>query len=148
MACSKGLWVLKHSELRTPNPLPIIPQKCSVFALVQVQNKSMTQNRQGIDELMAAERQAADIIATARLLKKQRRTQADQDALTEIDAYKEKKTQEFDVVKTKGEGGQDESLQALAADAKQVCERLDNEFKANKDKTTDMLVKYVTNGLL
>ena len=111
-------------------------------------NKSMTQNRQGIDELMAAERQAADIIATARLLKKQRRTQADQDALTEIDAYKEKKTQEFDVVKTTGEGGQDESLQALAADAKQVCERLDNEFKANKDKTTDMLVKYVTNGLL
>ena len=108
----------------------------------------MTQNRQGIDELMAAERQAADIIATARLLKKQRRTQADQDALTEIDAYKEKKTQEIDVVKTKGEGGQDESLQALAADAKQVCERLDNEFKANKDKTTDMLVKYVTNGLL
>jgi hypothetical protein len=52
------------------------------------------------------------------------------------------------VVKTTGEGGQDESLQALAADAKQVCERLDNEFKANKDKTTDMLVKYVTNGLL
>jgi ATP synthase subunit G len=108
----------------------------------------MAQSRQGIEELMAAERQAADIIATARLLKKQRRTQADQDALTEIDAYKEKKTAEFEGYVKNGVGGQDESLQALAAEAKQVCERLNNEFTANKDKTTDMLLKYVTNGLL
>ena len=96
---------------------------------------------------MAAERQAADIIATARLLKKQRRTQADHDALTEIDSYKEKKTQEFKGFVQSGAGGQDDSLLALATEAKQVCERLDNEFVANKEKTTDMLVKYVTNGL-
>jgi len=108
----------------------------------------MAQNRQGIEQLMEAERQAADLIATARLLKKQRKTQADQDALMEIDGYKQKKSQEFDMIAQAGAGGQDENLAALAADAKEVCNRLDSEFQANRDRTTDMLVKMVSNGLL
>jgi|TARA_B110000208_G_C11664034_1_gene392744 V-type H+-transporting ATPase subunit G len=108
----------------------------------------MAQNRQGIEQLMEAEREAADIIATARLLKKQRKSQADQDALMEIDAYKGKKAQEFNAITSSGAGSQDDSLTALAADAKRVCDTLDSEFTANKDKTTDMLIGMVTNGLL
>ena len=109
---------------------------------------SVAQNRAGIDALMEAEREAADIIATARLLKKQRKSQADQDALMEIEAYKEKKTLQFQTHVASGAGGQDESLAALASDAKKVCDRLDNAFVSNKNATTDMLVGFVSNGLL
>ena len=134
----------KEKERRRPQRVNIFPHtNTSFFAFA-----TMAQNRQGIEQLMEAERQAADLIATARLLKKQRKTQADQDALMEIDGYKQKKSQEFDMIAQAGAGGQDENIAALAADAKEVCTRLDSEFQANRDRTTDMLVKMVSNGLL
>lgn len=66
----------------------------------------MASSKAGISALMEAEQKAADIIQAARLLKKQRKAQADQDALAEINLYKAQRQREFEGIKTAQAGGE------------------------------------------
>lgn len=97
---------------------------------------------------MEAEQKAADIIQSARLLKKQRKAQADEDALAEINAYRALKEGEFAQIVKVNEGGSDDTLGKLVAEADSACNVLKTEFEQNKDKAADMLCKYVSSGLL
>lgn len=97
---------------------------------------------------MEAEQKAADIIQAARLLKKQRKAQADQDALAEINLYKAQRQREFEGIKTAQAGGNDDSVGLMAREADQACHVLRQEYDQNKDKAAAMLCGYVSSGLL
>ena len=108
----------------------------------------MASSKAGISALMEAEQKAADIIQAARLLKKQRKAQADKDALAEINEYKDQKQAEFETIKNGQSGGNDESMGQIASEADSACAVLRQEYEENKDKAAAMLCGYVSTGLL
>ena len=108
----------------------------------------MASSKAGISALMEAEQKAADIIQAARLLKKQRKAQADEDALAEINLYKGQKQAEFEAIKTAQAGGNDDSMGQMAREADEACGVLRQEYEQNKDKAAAMLCNYVSTGLL
>ncbi len=105
-------------------------------------------SKAGLSQLMEAEQKAADIIQAARLLKKQRKAQADQDAMGEITKYQDQKAQEFEQIKASQADGADDKLQQLSQNAEAACATLKQEFEANKDKAAAILCNYVGAGLL
>ena len=108
----------------------------------------MASSKAGISALMEAEQKAADIIQAARLLKKQRKAQADKDALTEINEYKDQKQAEFEAIKKGQSGGNDDYMSQIASEADSACAVLRQEYESNKDKAAAMLCGYVSTGLL
>lgn len=97
-------------------------------------------NGAGIQELMAAETRASQIVAEARIGRGARMKQAKADAQELIDAYRTEKQQEFNasVLASGGTGGS--ASAQLQADTEKEISVMTGQFERNKQKCIDVLL--------
>lgn len=97
-------------------------------------------NGAGIQELMAAETRASQIVAEARIARGDRMKQAKADAKELIDAYRADKQQEFNntVLAAGGSGGS--ASAKLQAQTDQDISVMRGQFQRNQQKAIDVLL--------
>lgn len=97
-------------------------------------------NGAGIQELMAAETRASQIVAEARIGRGARMKQAKADAQELIDAYRAEKQQEFNtsVLAAGGTGGS--ASAQLQAETEKEISNMTGQFERNKQKCIDVLL--------
>mmetsp|Transcript_127583 Transcript_127583/g.367066 ORF Transcript_127583/g.367066 Transcript_127583/m.367066 type:complete len:128 (+) Transcript_127583:59-442(+) len=94
----------------------------------------------GIQELMAAETRASQIVAEARMGRGDRMKQAKADAQELIDAYRAEKQEEFNnMVLSKG-GSEGSASAKLQADTNKDIAELQAQFQKNAQKAVDVLL--------
>uniref|UniRef100_A0A7S1BUJ2 V-type proton ATPase subunit G n=1 Tax=Corethron hystrix TaxID=216773 RepID=A0A7S1BUJ2_9STRA len=97
-------------------------------------------NSSGIQELMAAETRASQIVAEARIGRGERMKQAKSDAQELIDAYRGEKQEEFNArVLTAGGSGGSYSAK-LQAETNQEIKMMEMQFTQNAQKAIDVLL--------
>mmetsp|Transcript_2229 Transcript_2229/g.4804 ORF Transcript_2229/g.4804 Transcript_2229/m.4804 type:complete len:128 (+) Transcript_2229:108-491(+) len=94
----------------------------------------------GIQELMAAETRASQIVAEARAARGDRMKQAKVDAQSLIDIYKGEKQEEFNnrVLAAGGTGGS--ASAKLQTETNNEISSMESQFKGNAPKATDVLL--------
>mmetsp|Transcript_9655 Transcript_9655/g.13503 ORF Transcript_9655/g.13503 Transcript_9655/m.13503 type:complete len:125 (-) Transcript_9655:341-715(-) len=97
-------------------------------------------NGSGIQELMAAETRASQIVADARLARGDRMKQAKADAQELIDAYRAEKQEEFNnsVLAAGGSGGS--ASAKLQAETNNEVQIMEGQFQRNSQKAIDVLL--------
>eukprot|EP00979_Chaetoceros_neogracilis_P000195 scaffold70_cov204-Chaetoceros_neogracile.AAC.1 len=97
-------------------------------------------NGAGIQELMAAETRASQIVAEARIGRGDRMKQAKADAQELIDAYRAEKQQDFNntVLAAGGSGGS--ASAKLQAQTNQEVSVMQGQFQRNQQKAIDVLL--------
>merc|ERR1711935_105677 len=101
---------------------------------------SIMQNSSGIQELMAAETRASQIVAEARLGRGDRMKQAKADAQELIDGYRGEKQEEFNkaILVTGGTGGS--ASAKLQAETNTDVQVMQGQFERNAQKAVDVLL--------
>lgn len=103
---------------------------------------AMAQKSQGIQQLLQAEKKAADLIAEARKKKTKKAKQAKEEAISDIEAYRnecEKKFQE----KQKSEVGQIDFKNRINEDTRQKLDLMAQQIEANKEKVIVRMLELV-----
>merc|ERR1712071_727123 len=102
--------------------------------------RSIMQNGTGIQELMAAETRASQIVAEARIGRGDRMKQAKADAQELIDAYRGEKMEEFNkaVAASGGTGGS--ASAKLQAETNTDVKNMQSQFEKNAQKAVDVLL--------
>eukprot|EP00567_Pseudictyota_dubia_P018557 CAMPEP_0197433608 /NCGR_PEP_ID=MMETSP1175-20131217/1465_1 /TAXON_ID=1003142 /ORGANISM="Triceratium dubium, Strain CCMP147" /LENGTH=124 /DNA_ID=CAMNT_0042962047 /DNA_START=67 /DNA_END=441 /DNA_ORIENTATION=+ len=97
-------------------------------------------NQSGIQELMAAETRASQIVAEARMARGDRMKQAKTDAQELIDAYRAEKQEEFNnrVLAAGGSGGS--ASAKLQAETNNEIQIMQGQFQRNAQKAVDVLL--------
>ena len=97
-------------------------------------------NNTGIQELMAAETRASQIVAEARMARGDRMKQAKTDAQELIDAYRAEKQEEFNnrVLAAGGSGGS--ASAKLQAETQGEVQIMQGQFQRNSQKAVDVLL--------
>mmetsp|Transcript_7745 Transcript_7745/g.22762 ORF Transcript_7745/g.22762 Transcript_7745/m.22762 type:complete len:125 (-) Transcript_7745:328-702(-) len=97
-------------------------------------------NQSGIQELMAAETRASQIVAEARMARGDRMKQAKTDAQELIDAYRGEKQEEFNnrVLAAGGSGGS--ASAKLQAETNNEIQIMQGQFQRNAQKAVDVLL--------
>ncbi|KAG7349105.1 V-ATPase subunit G [Nitzschia inconspicua] len=94
----------------------------------------------GIQELMAAETRASQIVAEARMGRGDRMKQAKKDAQELINAYREEKQEEFNnMVLSKG-GSEGSASAKLQAETNKEINDMEAQFQKNAQKAVDVLL--------
>merc|ERR1712199_96992 len=91
----------------------------------------------GIKELLAAEKQAASMVAEAKKRRSEKMKAAKEDAAREIEEFKTKREAEFQANKAAHSTGGSESS-ALAEQTKRAVADLENEANKNRAKVVEM----------
>ena len=100
----------------------------------------MTDSGSGIQELMAAETRASQIVAEARIGRGDRMKQAKVEAQGLINAYRSEKQEEFNnMVLSKG-GSQGSASAQLQADTNKEIQEMQGLFQKNAQKAVDILL--------
>ncbi|XP_066921413.1 V-type proton ATPase subunit G 1-like [Clytia hemisphaerica] len=102
----------------------------------------MAQKSQGIQQLLQAEKKAADLIAEARKKKSKRAKQAKEEAISEIEAFRgecEKKFQD----KQKHEIGQEDFKKQINEESATKLDTMVQQCDANKDKVIERMLQLV-----
>merc|ERR1712071_569857 len=102
--------------------------------------RSIMQNGTGIQELMAAETRASQIVAEARIGRGDRMKQAKADAQELIDAYRGEKQEEFNkaILASGGTGGS--ASAKLQAETNADVQVMQGQFERNAQKAVDVLL--------
>lgn len=82
----------------------------------------MASQTQGIQQLLAAEKKAADKVAEARKRKARRLKQAKEEAQTEIEAYRQEREKQFKEFESKHLGSRDDVAAKIDMDMKMKLE--------------------------
>merc|ERR1711907_646294 len=98
----------------------------------------------GIKELLAAEKEAAAIVADAKKQRQDKMKKAKEDANREIEAYRAQKEKEFLAYKQQHSTGGSESSESLRRQTDEAKTQLSSEASANRSKVVDLLVQFVT----
>ncbi|KAL7581145.1 hypothetical protein ACA910_005939 [Epithemia clementina (nom. ined.)] len=100
----------------------------------------MTESSTGIQELMAAETRASQIVAEARIGRGDRMKQAKVEAQVLIDAYRAEKQEEFNnMVLSKG-GSEGNASAKLQADTNKEIQEMQSSFQKNATQAVDLLL--------
>eukprot|EP00529_Nitzschia_sp_RCC80_P032882 CAMPEP_0113452016 /NCGR_PEP_ID=MMETSP0014_2-20120614/6632_1 /TAXON_ID=2857 /ORGANISM="Nitzschia sp." /LENGTH=129 /DNA_ID=CAMNT_0000343381 /DNA_START=120 /DNA_END=509 /DNA_ORIENTATION=+ /assembly_acc=CAM_ASM_000159 len=94
----------------------------------------------GIQELMAAETRASQIVAEARMGRGDRMKQAKQDAKQLIDSYRSEKQEEFNNMALSKGGSEGNASAKLQADTQKDVSDMQAQFKKNANKAVDVLL--------
>mmetsp|Transcript_41964 Transcript_41964/g.100825 ORF Transcript_41964/g.100825 Transcript_41964/m.100825 type:complete len:130 (-) Transcript_41964:5125-5514(-) len=94
----------------------------------------------GIQELMAAETRASQIVAEARMGRGDRMKQAKQDAKQLIDSYRSEKQEEFNNMALSKGGSEGNASAKLQADTQKDVSEMQAQFKKNANKAVDVLL--------
>merc|ERR1712046_512939 len=98
----------------------------------------------GIKELLAAEKEAANIVSDAKKQRQDKMKKAKEDANKEIEAFRASKESEFQAYKQKHSTGGSASSESLKKQTDEAKMELEREAAANRSKVVDLLVQYVT----
>lgn len=102
----------------------------------------MAQKSQGIQQLLQAEKKAADLIAEARKKKSKRAKQAKEEAIAEIEAFKSECERKFQE-KQKSEIGQEDFKNQINKETATKHETMQQQIEANKDKVIERMLELV-----
>jgi len=103
----------------------------------------MASNSQGIQQLLAAEKRAAEKVSEARKRKNRRLKQAKEEAQAEIEKYKAERERAFKENEAKHIGSKDDIAAKIEADTKVKIEAMNRSVATNKDGVIDSLIKLV-----
>merc|ERR1711907_411459 len=95
-------------------------------------------------ELLAAEREASQIIEKAIQARDTKMMSAKAEAEAEIAAFRGVLEAEYQAHSTKAEADESARFGSLAADTQAEIDRLEGVAAGEKDKVVDLLVKYIT----
>ena len=102
----------------------------------------MAQKSQGIQQLLAAEKKAADLIADARKRKTKRLKQAKEEAAAEIEQFRAECEKNFKS-KQQAEMGNDDFQKRITEEADKKLEEMAGEAEMNKGKVITRMLELV-----
>lgn len=104
----------------------------------------MASQTQGIQQLLAAEKKAAEKVQDARRRKARRLKQAKEEATVEIERFKKERENTFREYEAKHMGSRDDVASKIDQDLSVKLEAMKKSVSANKDKViNDLLVQVV-----
>jgi V-type H+-transporting ATPase subunit G len=103
----------------------------------------MASQTQGIQQLLAAEKRAAEKVAEARKRKNRRLKQAKEEAQAEIEKYKAEREKQFKDHEAKYVGSRGDIAAKIDADTKSKIEHMNTSVGREKAKVIDGLINMV-----
>jgi len=111
--------------------------------LIHFYKREMASQTQGIQQLLAAEKRAAEKVNDARKRKNRRLKQAKEEAQQEIERYKLEREKAFKDNEAKHVGSKEDIATRIEADTKVKIEAMNRSLDANKDKVVESLINLV-----
>ncbi|XP_034935982.1 V-type proton ATPase subunit G [Chelonus insularis] len=105
----------------------------------------MASQTQGIQQLLAAEKKAADKVAEARKRKARRLKQAKEEAQDEIEKYRQEREKQFKEFEAKHMGSKEGVAARIEADTKIKIEEMNKQVSAHKDIVIQKILELVYN---
>merc|ERR1712223_861397 len=106
---------------------------------------TMASQTQGIQQLLTAEKRAAEKVSEARKRKNRRLKQAKEEAQAEIEKYKSERDNQFKEYETRYAGSKGDVAARIDQDAKARIEAMNSSVTANKGKVMSGLIDAVCN---
>ncbi|KAK4007615.1 V-type proton ATPase subunit G [Daphnia magna] len=103
----------------------------------------MASQTQGIQQLLAAEKKAADKVAEARKRKARRLKQAKEEAQSEIEAYRLEREKQFKDFESKHLGSRDDVAAKIDKDMKMKLDIINRCMASNKELVIQQIMSYV-----
>ena len=103
----------------------------------------MASQTQGIQQLLAAEKRAAEKVAEARKRKNRRLKQAKEEAQVEIEKYKAERERAFKDNEAKNVGSKEDIATKIEADTKVKIEAMNRSVASNKGEVISNLITLV-----
>ncbi|CAB4064017.1 DNAJB11 [Lepeophtheirus salmonis] len=103
----------------------------------------MASQTQGIQQLLSAEKKAAEKVAEARKRKNRRLKQAKEEAQAEIEAFKVQRDKNFKEHEARFIGSKDDIVQRIDVDTKSKIEGMRASMNVNKEKVMDGLISAI-----
>ena len=103
----------------------------------------MASQTQGIQQLLAAEKRAAEKVAEARKRKNRRLKQAKEEAQVEIEKYKAERERAFKDNEAKNVGSKEDIATKIEADTKVKIEAMNRSVASNKGEVISNLISLV-----
>uniref|UniRef100_A0A0C9QR53 V-type proton ATPase subunit G n=1 Tax=Fopius arisanus TaxID=64838 RepID=A0A0C9QR53_9HYME len=98
----------------------------------------MASQTQGIQQLLAAEKKAADKVTEARKRKARRLKQAKEEAQEEIEKYRQERERQFREFEAKHMGSKEDVAARIDADTKIKIEEMNKGVAGHKDKVSEI----------
>merc|ERR1711981_536700 len=111
----------------------------------KLNKKAMASNTQGIQQLLTAEKRAAEKVSEARKRKNRRLKQAKEEAQAEIERYKAEREGQFREHEARYAGSKGDVAARIDADAKLRVDSMNSSVNANKNKVITDLMEAVCN---
>merc|ERR1712010_414861 len=109
----------------------------------KLHKKAMASNTQGIQQLLTAEKRAAEKVSEARKRKNRRLKQAKEEAQTEIERYKAEREKAFKDNEVKNVGSKEDIAIKIEADTKVKIEAMNRSVASNKAEVISSLISLV-----
>ncbi|KAL7302532.1 V-type proton ATPase subunit G [Trichogramma pretiosum] len=105
----------------------------------------MASQTQGIQQLLAAEKRAAEKVSDARKRKARRLKQAKEEAQDEIEKYRQERDKQFRDFENKHMGSKEDVAAKIDADTKSKIEDMNKQVANNKEKVMLQLLDLIYN---
>ncbi|XP_003394858.1 V-type proton ATPase subunit G [Bombus terrestris] len=105
----------------------------------------MASQTQGIQQLLAAEKRAAEKVAEARKRKARRLKQAKEEAQDEIEKYRQEREKQFREFEAKHMGSKEDVAARIEADTKVKTEEMNQTVSMHKDSVVHTILELVYN---
>ncbi|CAH1396523.1 V-type proton ATPase subunit G [Halyomorpha halys] len=103
----------------------------------------MASQTQGIQQLLAAEKRAAEKVAEAKKRKARRLKQAKEEAQEEIERYKQDREKQFREFEAQHMGSREDVAARIDADTRQKIEEMNEAVNANKEAVIQRILELV-----
>ncbi|CAG7831976.1 unnamed protein product [Allacma fusca] len=103
----------------------------------------MASQTQGIQQLLAAEKKAAEKVSEARKRKARRLKQAKEEAQAEIERYRQERERQFKEFEAKHMGSREDVAASIDADTNQKIEAMKHHVASNKEQVIKRLLEIV-----
>ncbi|XP_058798518.1 V-type proton ATPase subunit G [Phymastichus coffea] len=105
----------------------------------------MASQTQGIQQLLAAEKRAAEKVSDARKRKARRLKQAKEEAQEEIEKYRQEREKQFREFEAKHMGSKEDVAARIDADTRVKIEEMNSQLSQNKDPVMHKILELVYN---
>lgn len=105
----------------------------------------MTSQTQGIQQLLAAEKKAAEKVAEARKRKARRLKQAKDEATEEIEKYRQERERQFKEFEAKHMGSREGVAAKIDADTRTKLSEMDRSISTRKEPVIEEVLQFVYN---
>uniref|UniRef100_D3TP84 V-type proton ATPase subunit G n=1 Tax=Glossina morsitans morsitans TaxID=37546 RepID=D3TP84_GLOMM len=103
----------------------------------------MTSQTQGIQQLLAAEKKAAEKVAEARKRKARRLKQAKEEATEEIEKYRQERERQFKEFEAKHMGSREDVAAKIRADTQVKLSQMEKAIANRKDPVIKEILQYI-----